>query len=113
LDEYRERGPQSDDARYKVPRAKYPQDAMFPIDLDHLGRRVLRPEFKRAGVEWKGWHAFRRGIASTLFQLGASDIDVQKVLRHSRVLVTREHYIKVADERTNQAMDMLSRAIGQ
>ncbi len=65
------------------------------------------------GYAWHGWHAFRRGIASNLFQLGADDLTVQRVLRHSKVVVTREHYIKVRDEKLDAAMQKLSNAIEQ
>ncbi len=75
--------------------------------------RKIRPVMESLGYAWHGWHAFRRGIASNLFQLGADDLTVQRVLRHSKVVVTREHYIKVRDEKLDAAMQKLSNAIEQ
>jgi integrase len=62
-------------------------------------------------VEWKGWHAFRRGLASTLFELGCDDLTVQRILRHSKVSVTREHYIRLRDPKVEDAMSRLSKAL--
>ena len=47
----------------------------------------------RAGVEWKGWHAFRRNLATRLDRDGAIDTVIQRVLRHEDVQTTRDHYI--------------------
>lgn len=98
LDEYR--------ATTKEPR-------MFPIDLINIHRRQIAPRMRSIGLVWHGWHAFRRGIASNLFELGCDDLTVQRVLRHSEVQVTRESYIKVRDPKLDQAMDRLSEAFGQ
>jgi integrase len=59
-----------------------------------------------------GWHAFRRGLASNLFALGADDITDQRVLRHAKVQVTRDHYIKIRDPKLEAAMERLSTAFG-
>src|SRR5258708_7126605 len=84
-----------------------------PMDLDHLGRRVIARAFKARGVEWKGWHAFRRGLASTLFELGCDDLTVQRILRHSKVSVTRAHYIRVRDPKIEDAMTRLADALNK
>ncbi|MFZ0948981.1 MAG: hypothetical protein WAN19_12665, partial [Candidatus Sulfotelmatobacter sp.] len=58
-----------------------------------------------------GWHAFRRGIASNLFELGCDDITVQRVLRHSRVQITQAAYIKIRSPKLDEAMQRLSDAV--
>jgi hypothetical protein len=73
--------------------------------------RQIRPALKSIGLAWRGWPAFRRGIASNLFELGCDDLTVARVLRHSRVQVTREHYIKVRDAKLDAAMRRLSDAL--
>jgi integrase len=45
-------------------------------------------------LKWYGWHGFRRGIASNLYELGANDKVVQRILRHAKPHVTKERYIK-------------------
>jgi integrase len=83
---------------------------VFPVELEHLGNRKIRRAAEGLGMRWHGWHAFRRGIASNLFELGADDLTVQRVLRHSKVIVTREHYIRVRDPKLEDAMRRLSDA---
>ena len=78
---------------------------------DTRGNAIVRPIMKRVGIEWKGWQSFRRGVASTLVQLGASDMIVMKILRHSRVTITRDQYVKVQDPQVLAAMEELSRAV--
>jgi integrase len=80
---------------------------LLPANILPLARYHLRRAFAAVGSEWRGFHAFRRGLASTLFQLGAEDIVVQRILRHARVIVTREHYIKQFDSRVSDAMNRL------
>lgn len=89
------------------------RDGRTPMDLDHLGRGTVKKAFKSRGVEWKGWHSFRRGLASTLFELGCDDLTVQRILRHAKVTVTREHYIKLRDPKVDDAMSKLSAAFEQ
>jgi len=55
-------------------------------------------------LEWYGWHGFRRGIASNLYELGADEKVVQRVLRHAKSHVTKERYIKAFDPAVRAAM---------
>jgi integrase len=51
-----------------------------------------------------GCHAFRRGLASTLYGLGADDVMVQQILRHEEVQVTRNPYIETGSQQSIAAM---------
>lgn len=62
---------------------------------------------------WRGWHAFRRGLASTLYGLGVDDVMVQQILRHKDVQVTRDHYIKTSSDQSIAAMAKLESAFGK
>ncbi len=75
-----------------------------PLNLNNQVTRVIRPAFDRAGLEWKGWHAFRRGLATNLYQLGVADKTIQAVLRHSDVSTTMRHYVKTPSANAVQAM---------
>jgi len=86
---------------------KRPDTSLFRSELVAYGRYHLPEAFGAVKSEWRGWHAFRRGLASTLFQLGAEDLVVQRILRHARVIVTRESYIKQFDSRVTEAMKRL------
>lgn len=78
-----------------------------PMDLDKLGQNIIRPAVEASGLEWYGWHGFRRGIASNLYELGANDKVVQRVLRHAKPHVTKERYIKAFDPAVLAAMKSL------
>ncbi len=78
-----------------------------PMDLSKLGQNVVRPAVQAIRLEWYGWHGFRRGIASNLYELGANDKVVQRVLRHAKPHVTKERYIKAFDPAVLAAMKSL------
>ena len=54
-----------------------PDDPVFAsrdgthLDPANLYKRVFKPAFRRAGVEWAGFHTFRHTCASLLFREGA------------------------------------------
>lgn len=79
----------------------------LPISLDRVERRVIRPALEAIGLPWRGWHAFRRGLASNLYAMGAPDKVAQLILRHSRLHVTKERYIKVFDRTVLEAAEKL------
>ena len=81
------------------------------MDMDKLAQRVVRPAVEAIGLRWHGWHGFRRGIASNLYQLGADEKVVQRVLRHAKAHVTKDRYIKAFDSGVQQAMDRMQAAL--
>jgi integrase len=83
----------------------------LPICVDKVGRRVIRRALETMGLPWYGWHAFRRGLASNLYEIGAQDKVVQRILRHSKPHVTRERYIKVFDRTVLDAVEKVQARI--
>ncbi len=82
----------------------------------HLRRRYRKEnphEYKRRDdlVAWHGWHAFRRGLASNLNELGLPDLLIQRILRHSNVTTTRKSYIKVREPNVIAGMAQLEAEI--
>jgi integrase len=77
---------------------------------DHAG---ANHEYKRdaSRPEWHGWHAFRRGLGTNLAELGVDELTIQRILRHSNVATTRQHYIKVRDAKAEAAMQLLETAL--
>ena len=75
-----------------------------PMDFDKLAQRVIRPVVEAIGLEGYGWHGFRRGIASNLYELGANEKIVQRILRHAKPHVTKDRYIKAFDPAVLAAM---------
>jgi integrase len=69
-------------------------------EAHHRSRRQKDHEYKRREgfVVWHGWHAFRRGLASNLYELMPDDdLFIQRILRHANVATTRKSYIKVRE----------------
>jgi len=79
-----------------------------PMDPDHMGRRTVASACRAQKIVWKGWHAFRRGLGTTLYELGCDPLVVQRILRHSHVSTTARHYVRVRDPRVEDAMARLS-----
>lgn len=84
-----------------------------PLNLDNLARRVIIPVLKLSDIEWHGWHAFRRGLATNLHQLGVNDKTIQEILRHSSLATTQEIYIKTVSAESAAAMKKLEAALEQ
>lgn len=97
-----------------------------PLNLDNLARRVIRPALRKCALcgkakpehsvdghefqplpEWYGWHAFRRGLATTLNALGVDDKATQTILRHSDIKLTQNIYMKPQAEVKRGAMEVL------
>ena len=90
---------------------------MFPntiggaLDRDNLADRVIKPVFKANGLKWKGWHAYRRGLATNLHELGVPDKVIQAILRHEDVSTTQSSYIKTVPRVVSDAMRQLEEKI--
>jgi hypothetical protein len=82
-----------------------------PMDLDKLAQRVVRPLVKSIRLRWYGWHGFRRGIASNLYELGADEKVVQRILRRVKSHVTKNRYIKAFDPAVLAAMRRLETSL--
>jgi len=84
-----------------------------PINLEHIVGSTIAPALKGQEVRWRGWHAFRRGLATNLHQLGVADIVIQAILRHSNVAVTRDAYIirDAVDSQSLAAMEALEKRL--
>jgi integrase len=74
------------------------------LDLDNLADRVIRPTLEAHRLGWKGWQAYRRGLATNLKELGIPDTTIQCILRHEDVSTTQRFYIKTAPEVAKDAM---------
>ncbi|MGC1903059.1 MAG: tyrosine-type recombinase/integrase [Candidatus Acidiferrum sp.] len=83
----------------------------FALTLDNLAGRVIRPTL---GDAWKGWHAFRRGQATNLYELGVQPKTIQAILRHARVETTQHHYVILEQTKAGDAaMRKLERAVAK
>jgi len=76
-------------------------------DFDKLAQRTIKPVLTAAGLQWRGWHAFRRGLGTNLLEMHVDPMVIQRILRHSNLNVTLAHYVKVRDPRVDAAMAQL------
>jgi integrase len=82
-----------------------------PLHLDNLCRRVIKPV---VSDKWKGWHSFRRGLATVLFGLGVPAEVAQTILRHANVATTQQHYLMLKSKAEGSAaMKRLERIVRQ
>jgi integrase len=82
-----------------------------PIRMDNLAKREIKPDLKKAGMQWHGWHAFRRGLATNLSELDVSDPVIQRILRHGDIGTTQSHYRKVLPKSARKAMQKLDHSL--
>jgi len=94
-----------------------PDAAMFPgirqtyADLDKMALRLIRRILQAAGLQWHGWHAFRRGVATLLNDLGVPLLTIQAILRHGDSRVTEKAYVKRLPKQSVEAMAKVAAAL--
>ncbi len=84
-----------------------------PLNLDNLSKRVLSPILRAAKIEWHGWYALRRGIATALTSTSRDPLASKGLLRHSSLATTQRHYIKDVPENTVSAMNRLEQVFNE
>jgi len=84
---------------------------LTPISPANILRDVVHPALKKANIEWLGYHAFRRGLATNLRALSVDDLTIMEILRHSDVAVTRASYIKRVSAKGIEGMGRLEAEI--
>jgi integrase len=88
-----------------------------PLNFHNLENRIIKPALKKSpligdtGVDWSGFHGFRRGLASNLLSLGTDPRLVAAILRHADVSTTLQFYSVTTDKQARAAMDKLEDAI--
>jgi len=82
-----------------------------PLNLHNLAAKVVKPAIKKwnegspnSTLKWKGWHAFRRGLASNLYSLGVQPKVIAAILRHSDIGTTLQYYVQTPTEESREAL---------
>jgi integrase len=81
-----------------------------PLRFENELRRTMRTSLDDAGVEWYGWHAFRRGLGTNLHELGTPVTTTQAILRHSDIRTTMTFYIKTSPDSSRAALEGIESA---
>ena len=76
--------------------------------IDNLSRRDI-PQYINGA--WFGWHAFRRGLGTTLNEAGVDDTEIQSILRHADVSTTQAFYILPNRERAEAGLRKLDKTL--
>jgi integrase len=82
-----------------------------PKRMDNIAKREIKPDLRRRSMQWHGWHAFRRGLATNLRELGIADDVIQRILRHGDIATTQKHYAKTLPKSVRKAMAKLDRSL--
>jgi integrase len=78
-----------------------------PLYVHNWVRRDIKPALDVIGLRWRGFHAFRRGLATNLNHLGVKPKTIQQILRHGDWGTTMNIYAKALDEDSVAAMEKL------
>jgi integrase len=82
-----------------------------PLNLMNVALREIRPKLEKHKLRWKGWHSFRRGLATNLHSLGIKPMVIAAILRHSDISTTLSYYVSVPDAETQDAMKRLQEVV--
>lgn len=86
----------------------YGQKEKKPIDMDNLSRRDI-PQYING--EWRGWHAYRRGLGTRLGDMGMSATNIQSILRHANIATTLGFYVFPNPVKTKAGLKKLAEAV--
>jgi integrase len=81
-----------------------------PLNLANLVRRVIVPALannEECLLKFKGFHAFRRSLASNLYSCGVSPKVIQAILRHSDIGTTLAYYVATPDAEAREALQKI------
>ena len=85
--------------------------SVFGRWMNNLKRDHITPELKKQGIKWNGWHAFRRGLATNLRDMGVPSKVIQRICRHADEATTKKHYIPATDPGVRRGMRKLEASI--
>lgn len=80
--------------------------------MEKFADTTIKPALAKAGCEWKGFHAGRRGLGTTLRALTGNSNAGQSVLGHSTPQTTQIHYEHAMPEEALRGMKLLEAKVG-
>ena len=82
-------------------------DWVFQRNLMTLARKTIRPILTKEKLEWKGFHAGRRGLGTVLREITGNSTAGRDMLGHEDEGVTKDHYEGKLPEVALEAMKLL------
>jgi integrase len=61
-------------------------------DMADFANKVIKPALREAAIDWKGFHAGRRGLGAKLRAITGDSTAGRDVFGHSTTRVTEQHY---------------------
>ena len=80
---------------------------VFNRNLMTVARSTIRPTLEKNKLEWKGFHAGRRGLGTVLRQITGNSTAGRDVLGHEDEALTKDHYEGALPEGAMVAMKQL------
>src|SRR5215467_9212976 len=77
-----------------APLAKLLGDGFEQVTNMRTIRHLIQKKIVGTNLRWKGWYAFRRGLATSLYRLGVRPEEAALILRNSPEIV-RNHYLRL------------------
>jgi len=85
-----------------------------PQNLKDVVRRTIRPTLEKAGLEWKGLYAGRRGAGTAVIGLTNGNVAAaQELLRHKNMSTTLAFYKKQTQNALTDGLKALEAAAGK
>jgi integrase len=80
---------------------------VFKLNLVTVARKTIRPVLAKNKLDWKGFHAGRRGLGTTLRALTGNSTAARDVLGHEDETLTKDHYEGKLPEEALKGMRLL------
>ena len=77
------------------------------LNMDFFANTTIKPALRKAGCEWKGFHAGRRGLGTELRSITGNSTAARDVLGHTTTRVTEQHYEHTLPEDALRGMRLL------
>jgi len=86
----------------------FPSRVLTPFDPSNVRKRVLRKSLDSAGLRQVTWHSLRHSAASVMALSGADEKEVQMILGHSSIQVTKDLYTHLFHRSKVDAIDRMT-----
>jgi integrase len=88
-------------------------DRVFAKNLMHIARFQIMPVLEKNNLEWKGFHAGRRGLGTQLRAITGNSTAGRDVLGHEDEEVTKDSYEAPLPAEALAAMKLLEAKVGK
>ena len=82
-------------------------------DMANFATKIIKPALKKARIEWRGFHAGRRGLGTELRSITGNSTAGRDVLGHTTTRVTEASYEHTLPEDALRGMKLLEAKLVQ